>query len=766
MTSRFLLVSSACLAAIMLAGCPTTPKQTETKSMGVPKKVEAVKAPTGPLARVEVVSDNYHGTMVADPYRYMENWKSPEVVQWVKRHADFTRNALDQLPGRAKLAARISELSQGTINVTGLQIRGSKHIYLKRAPGDKAFKLMLRERFDSEERLIVDVGTNSTVPTNISFFSASPNGRYIAYAVTTAGREVATLSIFDLVSHQPLADTVNDVVMDEGFHWHPDSRSFYYLKTADSDNLFLNAKVTHHRVGQSDSNNVSFFGAGISGNTVSKELTAVDIPIPRPSQTANVMVMGVRHGDDKYLSLYSAALAGLTEKSPWRRIANPADQITDFSVVGDDIYMLTTKGAPRGKLTQTSAARGSASSAKQIIGEGEYVIRGFVVAQDGIYLREMSGGIDVLQWLSIKKGAISNKREFVRLPFDLTISEMIADVKRKGVTVRMQGWIEPPQYVAIGTKALELVPLDLMPKSTANFSDIEEQRIYAEAKDGTKIPLSLLYRRGTRLDGFNPAILTAYGAYGISLSPSFNADRLAWLERGGVLATCHVRGGGEYGETWHRSGQKASKENTITDLIACAEQLIQRKFTQPARLALTGGSAGGITAGGALVRRPELFAAVVPSVGVMDALRFETTSNGKPNIAEFGTTKNAADFKWLYATSAYHQVKDGTNYPGVMVTTGANDPRVEPWMSAKFAARMLAANTGLRPTLLRVNYQTGHGAGASRDAQIQALADVYSFALWQMGDAEFQPPGSAAIIAPPISQSSVTSSAQAPQITK
>jgi prolyl oligopeptidase len=745
------------VALTLVAGCQTQTKPADAPvAATVPAVVPVpatvapapkptnVKAEQGPLARTVNITDNYHGTVVADPYRYMEDWQSAEVQQWAKSHAAFTRTQLDKLPGRTELLQRLTALSKGSVNVVNLQIRGSRHFYLKREPGDRTFKLMTRDRFDGAERTLIDVSSASGDPANITFYSASPDGRYLAYGVSTGGREVSVVSVYDVLANQSTSDTLMDVVMAEGFKWHPDSRGFYYLRSPNPAEVFLNARATYHVIGRSQESDVSFFGT-TSNNATGQSLAAVDIPLARPSQTANVMLMGVMHGDDKYLSIYSAPLAGLTDQASWRRIASPSDQVTAFDIVGTDVYLLSTKDAPRGKLLQTNATRGTASAATTIAAQGDYVIRSFAIAQDGVYLREMAGGLDLLQYLPINRGVISGKREFIRLPFDLTISEMIADVKRRGVTLRLQGWTEPPQYVAVGTKALEIAKLDLIPRPEADFADVDELRIEATAQDGTKIPVSLLYKRGTRLDGFNPLLMNAYGAYGISQTPSFQAERLAWIERGGVLATCHVRGGGEYGEVWHRGGQKENKEKGASDLIACAEAVIQRRFTQPARLAITGGSAGGITVGGALARRPELFAAVVARVGALDMLRMELTANGKPNIAEFGTVTKSNEFKWLYATSPYHMVKDGTAYPGTLVTTGANDPRVEPWMSAKFAARLLAANGGTRPTLLRINYQTGHGSGATRDAQLQELADVYSFALWQMGEPAFQPPGTAGV---------------------
>jgi prolyl oligopeptidase len=252
--------------------------------------------------------------------------------------------------------------------------------------------------------------------------------------------------------------------------------------------------------------------------------------------------------------------------------------------------------------------------------------------------------------------------------------------------------------------------------------------------DGVKVPLSILYKKGVKRDGSNPTLLSGYGSYGISQNVSFSPTRLAWLEKGGVLAIAHVRGGGELGQEWHEAGQKANKPNTWKDFIACGEYLVKEGWTSPARLAGQGGSAGGITVGRAITERPDLFAAALVDVGALDAVRGETTMNGVPNIMEFGTVKKEDEFRALLEMSAYHHVKDGVKYPAVLLSHGINDPRVEPWMSAKMTARLQAATASGRPVLFRVDYRAGHGIGSTRAQQQRALADKYAFLLWQMDE--------------------------------
>jgi prolyl oligopeptidase len=288
-----------------------------------------------------------------------------------------------------------------------------------------------------------------------------------------------------------------------------------------------------------------------------------------------------------------------------------------------------------------------------------------------------------------------------------------------------------------------MTDIKVLPPSPVDFSAIESEEVKAKAADGTLVPLSIIHKRGLKLDGSHPTLLHGYGSYGITFDPSFDPSSLAWLEHDAVIAVAHVRGGGEYGEDWHNGGRKATKENTINDFIACAQYLIDHKYTSPKHLAGEGTSAGGITIGGAITGRPDLFAAALDNVGMSDDLRAELQVNGPANIPEFGTVKNEDDFHHLLAISGYHRIKDHTPYPAVLLTTGINDPRVDPWQMDKMTARLQAATSSGKPVLLRVDYDAGHGGiGATRSQHTALLTDQYSFLLWQLGDPGFR--GSAA----------------------
>jgi prolyl oligopeptidase len=309
--------------------------------------------------------------------------------------------------------------------------------------------------------------------------------------------------------------------------------------------------------------------------------------------------------------------------------------------------------------------------------------------------------------------------------------------------IGMSSWTKAYRVYSYDSKTKQLTDTKLRPPGPYdNPTGIESEEVKARATDGTLIPLSIIHQRGLKLDGSHPTLLIGYGAYGITLDPGFNVDALAWLERGGVMAIAHVRGGGEYGEDWHKAGMKLTKPNTWRDFIACAEYLIEKKYTSPTRLAGQGTSAGGITIGRAITERPDLFTAAISEVGVSNTLRAEFGPGGPPNIPEFGTVKEPEGFKALYEMDAYQHVKDGTRNPAVLVTTGMNDPRVEPWEPAKMAARLQAATTSSKPVLLRVEYEAGHGIGSTKAQFQELLTDEYAFLFWQLGLPAFQPAAS------------------------
>ncbi|MBV9499649.1 MAG: prolyl oligopeptidase family serine peptidase, partial [Acidobacteriaceae bacterium] len=397
------------------------------------------------------------------------------------------------------------------------------------------------------------------------------------------------------------------------------------------------------------------------------------------------------------------------------------------------------KNALRYKVVRTDARKPDLASAELVVPPSQAVITGISAAQDALYVQLLDGGIGRV--LRVPYG-IHPQAEEVALPFKGS-AFVGTDPRLPGAILYLASWAkafkiyayDPQTKSAMDTKLQPIGPFDDPP-------DLESVEVKVPSHDGTLVPLSITYRKGVKLDGSNSTLLDGYGAYGFPSFPVFDSMRLAWYEKGGIYAVCHVRGGGEYGEEWHLAGKGATKPNTWRDFITCAQYLVDKRYTSSAHLAGEGTSAGGILIGRTITERPDLFGAAIDVVGVSDTLRFETTANGVPNVPEFGSTKTEGGFKALNAMSTYEHVEEKTRYPAVLLETGMNDPRVDPWQMAKLTARLQAATSSGKPVLLRVDYAGGHGNIGGTEKQIQEkLADEYSFLLWQFGVPEFQPNG-------------------------
>jgi prolyl oligopeptidase len=365
------------------------------------------------------------------------------------------------------------------------------------------------------------------------------------------------------------------------------------------------------------------------------------------------------------------------------------------------------------------------------------VVTGIAVASDALYVRRMTGGVSDLVRVEHSLGA---KPASVKLPFEGDIDALTADPRLPGVVLDMGAWTRFGGYYAYDPKAAKVVDTKLQPQGPYdNPADLVSLEVKVKSQDGTMVPLSIVHKKGMKLDGTNPTILYGYGAYGISQTPSYRPQYLAWFERGGVFAVAHVRGGGENGEEWYKGGYQQTKPNTWRDAIACAEWLIAQRYTSAEKLAIEGGSQGGIYVGRSITERPDLFGAAIDEVPVSDAIRSSFETNGELDKTEMGTTETEAGFRALYAMSPYHHITDRTKYPAVMVVTGINDPRVDAWQAAKMAARLQAATTSGKPVLLRVDFDAGHGYGSTKKQRNEELADILAFLLWQLGVKDYTP---------------------------
>ncbi len=699
------------------------------------------------------VTDTFYATTVRDDFRHLEQTADPEVAAWMRAESDHTRSMLDRLPGRAQVLADIEQVENAapTRIFSVERLPGERYVYLKRVPSDNGVRLYKRYGAKGPERLLVDLDPWVERTGNshaFSYFSSSPGGRHLAFGLSEGGDEAATLRVLrtdtleDLIAPIERTDLNSGESGDTGLGWLPDGKGFFFNRLAPGSGpdqpraeRYQWSRVFLRRIGEPDFEHVPVFG-GPGMKDVA--LKAADVPLVFVPPLEHLALALVVHGTQREFSMYKSRLAEvMAGTAHWEPVIQTDAGVVGLSMRRDDLYFLTNKNAPRFKIMRTSLTHPDFAHPESIYAPERGIVATMAAAQDGLYVKVRDGMRSRLLRIGYHPGA---KPVEIPLPEPGAFEMINPGTRIAGVLIRLEGWNRAFQYWRYDPRRGRFVNDGLQPRGAFDVpDDIEAIETVVRSHDGTLVPLSIVRKKGLPQDGRNPTLLQGYGAYGSTDEPAFDPAQLAWLRRGGTNAICHVRGGGVYGDDWYKAGRGATKPNTWKDGIACAEFLIANGYTSPAKLAIYGGSAGGIFAGRAVTERPELFAAAAIQVGALDMVRSEHTAIGSQNIPEFGTNKDEAGFRQLLAMSAYHHVRDGTHYPATLFIHGVNDSRVDVWHSLKMAARLRAARPDGKPVLLRLDYDAGHGSGSSRAQHQQELADLWAFILWQTGDPAFQP---------------------------
>jgi prolyl oligopeptidase len=682
------------------------------------------KPEPAPATSKQPVTDDLDGVNVTDDYRWMEQLNDPKVKAWADKQNERAQKFLNGLPGRAQLAAQIKKLITATPpNLAYAEVVADKIFALKFDPAkQQAFLVVVNSPDDpSSEKAVCDPNTiDPSYKTSIDWFVASPDGKTVAVSLSKNGTEDGDLCFFDVETGKQLPDVIKHVQFPTGggsAAWTKDSSAVFYTRypregERPADDLHFYMQVYFHKLGSPESEDTYSMG---------KDLPKIAEVALESNAESDYVVATVQNGDG---GDYAHFVYG--PDNTWRQMTKFEDQVKTGALgFGPTFYALSLQDAPHGKVVKFALDTPDAKP-EVVVPAGDGVVENIAVTTDRLVVQTLEGGPSGLYSYKLD----GSDQKTVTLPPISSVSHLAAGENL--VLVDVGSYTELFKWFKYDTGTNELAATKLSSEAPVNFADMEVTRDFAVSKDGTKIPLNIIHKKGITLDGSHPTILYGYGGFGVSEIPRAQLPNRAWYDLGGIFVDTNIRGGGEYGEEWHKGGNLLKKQNCFDDFAACAQYLIDHKYTSRSKLGMLGGSNGGLLMGAMITQHPNLMRAVVSEVGVYDCLRTEFWPNGVFNTTEYGSVKNPEQLKALLAYSPYQHVVDGTKYPAILMTAGLNDGRVAPYNSFKFTARLQAAAAPGNPILLRVN-SFGHGFGTSLDQKVTDLTDVFSFFSYELG---------------------------------
>jgi prolyl oligopeptidase len=689
-----------------------------------------------PASAKKPVTDEFHGTKVTEDYRWLEASDDPAVKAWSDGQNAYARAILDGLPGVDAIRKRVTEImSAETTSYYGVVPRGGKYFAIKQQPPKQQPFLIVTDSLDSleSERTLVDPNViDASGGASMTWYRPSADGKLVAVCLSHGGAEVGDVTVYDVATGKPLdgefVPRVNTGTAGGDLAWANDSSGFFYTRhpregERSAEDLNFYQQVYFHKLGTPTADDRYELGKD------SPRIAETELKIDR--RTGRLLAT-IQNGDGGEFAHYLREPDG-----KWRQFTHFEDKIVQAEFgPHDDLLVISLADAPRGKIILVPINTLDVANAKVLVPEGDDAIvpsfwqsreRSFEVTQTRFYIVYQLGGpseVRVFDFAGKKQTAPP------QLPV-AAVGDLMA-LEGDDILFEMGSYVKGPAVYKFDAQSGHATATAFRTEESVSLDDAEVVREFATSKDGTKVPVNILYRKGTKRDGRNPCLASAYGGYGVNNPPTFRALNRILLDHGFVIAVANVRGGGEYGEAWHLDGNLTKKQNVFDDFAAALEHLIDEHYTSSERLAIIGGSNGGLLMGATLTQHPNLAKAVVSSVGIYDMLRVELSANGAFNVTEFGTVKDPDQFKALHAYSPYHNVKDGANFPAVLFLTGANDPRVEPMQSRKMTARLQAADPqGM--FLLRTSNDSGHGLDTPLKERIAQQTDIFAFLFSQLG---------------------------------
>ncbi|HTE01990.1 MAG TPA: prolyl oligopeptidase family serine peptidase [Mucilaginibacter sp.] len=693
-----------------------------------------------PATKTVDSTDTYFGTTYKDPYRWLEHISEAPVASWFKQQADYSKATLNNLAGRDELIAEWKKLDKlQPAQIGNRTYMKGRIFYRKTMPGQSVGKLYYREGANGKEQLLFDPLNYIKGKTlSIQGYSPSFDAKFVAIAYSEAGAEVATIKIMNVGTKQFLKDKIYPTEGLEGWTFDNKSILYLWLKTADNKDPLarLNTKTKLHKVGGSNKTDIDFF------SNASYPGLKIDPSVYPYAQVSNDNKKYIFAGEGSVKNEFTMYYAPISQfysgKIQWKTLCKPEDKLVrGMEFVGDKVFAVTYDGAKNYKLLSADLKDLDWKHAKTVAEEKSDQTLEYITHCKDYLLMVYSDGIN--NHVS-KYNLATGKTSTLKLPFTGTVGVFCMNNETNNCTVGITSWTQPYTEFDFNATAEVFTPgaFNKQPVYPAAYKNLEVKEVEVKGHDGVMIPLSIIYKKGTKLDGNNVCLMDSYGAYGISMTPYFSSLENALAVKGVVVAFPHVRGGSEKGEAWYKAGYKATKPNTWKDFNSCAEYLIAQGYTQSSKLAGTGTSAGGVLISRAITERPDLYAAAICNVGCANAMRLEFSANGPVNTPEFGTVKDSIECKALYEMDGMQHVVAGTKYPAVICIGGWNDPRVIAWQPGKFAAAVQNASSSGKPVLLKINYDNGHFT-EDKNVTYANFADQFAFAMWQTGHPDFQP---------------------------
>ncbi|MFY9904727.1 MAG: prolyl oligopeptidase family serine peptidase [Terriglobales bacterium] len=677
-----------------------------------------------PKAKVAPVEDTIHGHKIVDPYRYLENPNDPDTRLYVEEELNYTRSVLDTLPGRDKINARLSQLLM--IGTVGAPQMGGKYYFHTRREGNQNQPILyVRDSLTGEDKVLVDANQMSTDGTvALDWWYASEDGKYVAYGTSPSGSEVSTLHVIETATGKVLLDSI-ERTRAASLAWKHDNSGFFYTRYPKKGDVPAGQEVYYrhvfyHALGTDPAQDPHIFGEGRNPESW---------PNVNLSDDGRWLLIDEEHGWTK-TQLF---LQDLTTK-------NPPVEITvgkDFQYTGDffegKLYITSNEDAPRYRVFVADTANPQRENWKEIIPQSDAVLQNASVTGGKLLAQYEHNATSELKLFALDGKKLAD----IPLPEIGNVFAVSGRYDRNEIFFGFQSFTVPPLVYRVDLTGIQSTLWANVDAPSIDPSQYDVQQVWYRSKDGTKVPMFIVSKKGIEKNGQNPTLLTGYGGFNISETPSFSRSAYLWMEHGGIYAVANLRGGAEFGEEWHRAGMLEKKQNVFDDFIAAGEYLIAQKYTDKDHLAIQGGSNGGLLMGVMITQRPDLFRAVICQVPLLDMLRYQNFQIAKLWIPEYGSADDANQFNWLYAYSPYHHVKPGVEYPAILFMTGDTDTRVDPMHAKKMAALLQAeAKNGAsqqKPILLRIETKAGHGQGKPVTKQIEESTDVYSFLFWQLG---------------------------------